>query len=50
VWFAAGTGELHLIPEPSSARARRNDRHVCLSADRFEETLERLEAADYHIE
>jgi acetyl esterase len=50
VWFAAGTGELHLIPELSSARDDGSDRHACLSVDRFDEILERLEAAEYRIE
>jgi acetyl esterase len=50
VWFAAGTGELHLIPEPWSAWDDRSDRHACLSVDRFDEILERLEADEYPID
>jgi acetyl esterase len=50
VWFAAGAGELHLIPEPSPAQDDRSDRHACLSLGRFDEILERLEAAEYEIE
>jgi acetyl esterase/lipase/catechol 2,3-dioxygenase-like lactoylglutathione lyase family enzyme len=50
VWFAAGTGELHLIPEPSPARDDGSDRHACLSVDRFDEILQRLEAAEYRVE
>lgn len=50
VWFAAGTGELHLIPEPPPAGDHGSDRHACLSLDRLDETLERLEAAGYPID
>ena len=50
VWFTAGTGELHLIPEESSAREPQSDRHACLSLDHLDHTLERLAAAGHHID
>jgi acetyl esterase len=51
VWFAAGTAELHLIPETAcSPEADPSDRHPCLSVDNLDETLSRLEAAGYHID
>lgn len=50
VWFAAGAGELHLIPEPSPTPNHGGDQHACLSVDRFDEILERLEAYECRID
>lgn len=49
VWFAAGTGEIHLIPEPSPQN-NGSERHACLAIDRLDETLQRLEAAGYQVD